>query len=155
MSTQAVSTATTGHLTAQDLDTARRALDRSRQAVLSSVEGIGEVQGQFKPSPECWSIAQILEHVVTVQDRILGPMWQQLMSAPPPPAGYEAQAVDAVIDANMMDRTRKFPAPQPLHPVGNVPLGDALERFKANHAVLERRLENTPDLRAHALRPCR
>jgi hypothetical protein len=141
----------TGQLTSQELEQGRRSLDRSRDAMLSAIDGLSEAQWHFKPSPECWSAAEILEHVVAALERVLGTAFVALVTAPPPPVGQDCQVVDALILKKITDRSDKFPAPAPVIPSGSWPLAAARERLLANDAKLRQSLESTPDLRQHAI----
>lgn len=148
MSSQA--TALAVGLTPQELERGHRAIDTALQGVVQSTQGLSEEQWNFKPSPECWSIAEILEHVVVVQDRILGPMWEQLMAAPAP-VGYDSAAIEALIVAGVPNRSAKFPAPDVLHPSGRWTPAESTQRFVANDTAMRKLLESTPDLRQHAV----
>jgi len=148
MSSQA--TALAIGLTSAELERGRRAIDTALQGIVQSTQGLSEAQWNFKPSPECWSIAQILEHVVVVQDRILGPMWEQLMAAPAP-VGYDSEAIEEIIAAGVPDRSAKFPAPEPMRPTGQWTPAVSMQRFVANDTAMRKLLESTPDLRHHAV----
>jgi hypothetical protein len=149
MSSQATGLAA-GHLTPQELELGRSCFERSRASLLQSAQGLSEAQLHFKPSPECWSIAEILEHVVVVQEMILGPLWARLLESPAP-AVYDAKAVEAILSTGIPDRSVKFPAPEQVHPSGRLTVAESLERFIANDGKLRERLESAPDLRLHAI----
>jgi hypothetical protein len=61
------------------------------------VQGLSGAQWAFKPAPDRWSIAEIVEHMIFVQERVLGPLRDQLAAAPAVPAGYDYRQVDVVV----------------------------------------------------------
>jgi len=73
-------------LESTDLDQARQYFDRSRGRVVEVTTGLSNEQWRFKPAPDRWSIAEILEHMVIVHERVLGRVREQLPQAPAPPA---------------------------------------------------------------------
>jgi hypothetical protein len=46
-------------------------LQESRERVVEAVRGLTETQWRFKPAPERWSIAEIVEHLALVEDLLL------------------------------------------------------------------------------------
>ena len=46
-------------------------LERTRDAFVTATDGLSEAQYQFKPDPDAWSIAEIVEHVAIAEGRIL------------------------------------------------------------------------------------
>ena len=69
-------------VTAQELDQARKFLEQTQNAVTGATKGLSEAQWRFKPAPDRWSIAENLDHIVIVQERVLGPILDQLANAP-------------------------------------------------------------------------
>src|SRR5437870_4758993 len=108
-------------LTPCELEQAQSYLQQTREGLVGATKGLSEAQWKFKPAPERWSIAEIVEHVVVVQDRVLGPVREQLASAPPAPAGYDYKRVDTVVINHFPNRLSKFQAPEFIHPSGLAP----------------------------------
>ncbi len=134
-----------------EVDQAREYLERSRNRVLTVTEGLSEAQLRFKPAPDRWSIAENLEHVVIVQERILGPVREQLHQAAPLPPGTDRRQIEAIVLERVPDRSMKAKAPAPIEPTGSWTLAETLERYTRNSSQLVEWLESTPDLREHAL----
>jgi len=148
--------ATTGHalaseqkLTAQELDQARKFLEQTRNAVLGATRGLSEPQWRFKPAPDRWSIAENLDHIVIVQERVLGPVLDQLADAPAPPADRECETVDAIVINQFSNRLAKFQAPEFVRPADEINPHELLNRLSANYARLAECLESRPGLRRH------
>jgi hypothetical protein len=138
-------------ITAEELDQARRFIGLTQNAVLGATKGLSEEQWRFKPAPDRWSIAEILEHIITVQERVLGPVLEQLGNGPAPPAGQDLKIVDSIVINQFPNRLTRFSAPQFVHPSGGIAPQILLERFEANCAGLARGLESTVGLREHVL----
>lgn len=134
-----------------DLEQAREYFARTRNRVLEVTKGLTDAQWKFKPAPDRWSSAQNLEHMVIVQERVLGPVREQLSQAPPPPAGSDSRKIDAIILEKIPDRSVKAKAPEFLEPSGEWSLGATLERLNRNYERLSDFVDSTPDLREHVL----
>jgi len=48
-----------------DLDQARQYFAVTRSRLEKATTGLTDAQARFKPAPDCWSIAEILEHLAT------------------------------------------------------------------------------------------
>jgi hypothetical protein len=135
-------------MSSSELDHARLYLQQTQNLVIGATKGLSVAQWNFKPAPDRWSIAEIVEHMVLAQELILGPVRERLAKAPAP-AGDNRQ-VDEVIISQMPDRTAKYQAPEPLQPTGRWKPAVSLERLLKNYEQLSEYLE-TPDLRQHAV----
>jgi hypothetical protein len=158
MSSTAISTAPTAEfpasrqaLTEQELKQARLFLDQTQNSVLGATRGLTRTQWDFKPAPDRWSIAENLHHLVTVQERILGPVLGQLPDAPAATKGRDCALIDAIVIHQFPTRLDKFHAPEVVHPKGQFDPQMALETLRANYVRLLDRLETTPGLRAHVM----
>jgi hypothetical protein len=137
-------------LSAPEIEQANTYLQEARNEVIGATKGLTPAQWKYKPAPDKWSIAEIVEHIVLAQELIDGPVWQQLASAPPAPADRDNRTVDSVVMNLLPDRSSKFQAPDPLKPTGRWTPAVALERFLKNDARM-RELLQSPDLRDHVV----
>jgi hypothetical protein len=137
-------------LTPKELEQARLFLRQTLNAVIGVTKGLTEAQWTFKPSPDRWSIAENLDHIVIVQERVLGPVLEQLANAPAPPDGRDHEVVDAIVMNHFPTRLSKFPAPESVRPADQIAPAELLQRLQWNYARLMDRLESTPGLRQHA-----
>jgi hypothetical protein len=138
-------------LSASEVDQARLCLRQAQDAIVGATKGVSDAQATFKPDAQTWSIAENVEHVVIVQERVLGPMWQQLATAPPCPEDRDCGAVDALIIDRFPNRLKRFSGPETVHPKGAFSLAEGVGRVVTNTARLTELLDSTPDLRQHAL----
>jgi hypothetical protein len=137
-------------LSTTDLDHARLYLQQTQDLVVGATKGLSKQQWSFKAAPDRWSIAEIVEHMVAAQEYILGPVRQQLSKAPAP-GERDTRRVDEIVIDQMPDRTAKFQAPEFLRPTGRCAPAECMERLVKHYFELKNYLENTPDLRAHAV----
>jgi hypothetical protein len=138
-------------LESTDLDRAREYFDRTFHSIMKVTNGLSEPQWRFKPAPDRWSITEILEHMVLAEERILGPIREQLAQAPPPEAGRDNRAIDAMVLERMPETSPKVNAPAVIQPAGGWTLDAALTRLISNYRRLVEFIKSTPDLREHVL----
>jgi hypothetical protein len=143
---------TVGHeVTPTELDRAVRYLDSTRDALVESVHGLSDAQLKFKPAPDRWSVAEVVEHLALLEDAVHG-IILNLDKAPAPPAGWDAKQVDALILSQVPDRTTKVKAPEAAVPTGRWTPEAALQHFMAARASNIALLRSTPDLRDHVVK---
>ena len=129
---------------------ARNYLNETRDALFASVKGLTPAQWNFKPAPDRWSIAQVVEHIAVTEEGIQG-IVAQIPRAPAPAADFNAPAVDAMILSKMPDRSTKAQAPPQLQPTGRWTPAAALEHFTAASDALSADLRDTAELRRHVI----
>ncbi|PWT99493.1 MAG: hypothetical protein C5B51_27090 [Terriglobia bacterium] len=142
-------------LSQSELDRARLYLEQTKVLIGGALRNLSQAQWNYKPSPDRWSIAEIVEHVIFVQEQVLGPIREKLESAPVTPVRPDCKQVDDVIIYQIPSRLAKFPSP--AQPSGGLGLAEALDRLPANYGRLAERLEKTPGLRERSIesRPLR
>jgi hypothetical protein len=143
-------------LFAQDVSAEDRAkglayLEKTRAGVVAAVSGLSDAQLNFKPAPERWSVAQVLEHIASAEDMLMGLVTSQAMTAPPRAPGEDVKAIDDLILTAIPDRSEKRSAPEPLIPTNRYgSSADALKHFGESRAKTAAFLKDTPGLRGHA-----
>ena len=136
---------------ATDIDTALDYFHRTHQHVIAVTTGLSDAQWRFKPAPDCWSIAEILEHMVLIEERVLGPIRTQLEQSPAPSADYDPAVVDRIVFEKLPDRSVKAKAPAGVNPSGEWTRADTLDRIARNYQRLAEFVQSTPGLRQHTL----
>jgi len=81
------SVASSQNLSAEQIAEASRYLQETRDALVDSVVGLSARQWEFKPSPDCWSISEIVEHVVIIEGRVHGRLGPSPGGCPGPTGG--------------------------------------------------------------------
>ena len=138
-------------VTQPEKDRAVQYLEKTKQGVLDATKGLSEAQWNFKPGPDRWSIAQVMEHIAAAEDYIRGMVVEKVMAAPAVPDRDLKKTDDAVI-AMIPDRSQKAQAPAPLVPTNRFGSPDgSLKHFLESRSTTETFLKTTPGLRDHAM----
>jgi len=117
-------------------------LDQTRGGLIDAVASLTENQANFKPAPDAWSVAGIVEHLAIVEDRVIARISQMLESVPSSSnSGIESN--DADLFGKVADRSQKVQAPAPIHPTGQ-PLASSLERLTVTRGVLDGLIQSVP-----------
>jgi hypothetical protein len=126
-------------------------LEATKNAVLDATTGLSEAQWNFKPAPECWSVAEIMEHIAVSEDHIRGGA-EQVTRTPARPVRdtAELKRIDDAVLTHTPDRTIKRQIPERLRPTNRFGSPTAAQQhFIESRATTENLLKNTADLRAH------
>jgi hypothetical protein len=144
-------------LTAQDLTKEERKqalnyLEKTRDDLKAATKGLSEAQWNFKPAPEHWSAAEIVEHIVSTEDLLMETIRDKVMKAPAPGDRGDVKSIDQFILENVPNRSQKVQAPEPLRPSNRFGSPkDSLKRFADSRAKTINFLKDTKDLRQHAI----
>jgi hypothetical protein len=134
-------------LTTSELELARLYLRQTRNYIVGATKGLSEAQWSFKPAPDCWSIAEVLEHVVAVQEFVMGPVRAELVPAPASAVHRDYQQVDGIVINKLPVRLNKFKGPEAVRPSGQWTPAESAVRLLRNYELLTEYIESTPDLR--------
>jgi len=124
-------------------------LERTAAKFEKSIDGLSEAQWNYKTAPERWSAAECAEHIATAEGFIRGLI--EPMMKEEPAAELLASARKDTIDQMVVDRSKKFQAPEPLRPTGKYKTpAEALAVFRAERAKTIEFVKNGGDFRLHA-----
>jgi hypothetical protein len=127
-------------------------LKQTRAGVLRATKGLSPAQWNFKPGPDRWSVAEVMEHIAAAEDYIFESVADKVMKAPAGPAGEDTSAVDSLVLKAIPDRTVKAQAPEPLRPTNRFGSPQAsLKHFLASRKKTIAFAKSEKDLRAHAI----
>ena len=118
----------TTKLTLEEREQASRYLAATRDHLAEALRGLTEAQWNFKPAPDRWSIAENMEHIAIVEERIqeiVGGMAQAPADAP----DRDAKKVDAFVLTVIPIRHPKYKAPERVSPLTGQAGSGMLERF--------------------------
>jgi uncharacterized damage-inducible protein DinB len=135
-------------LSAREISRATEYLNSTRDALLAAVTGLDASQWDFKPMPVQWSIAEILEHIAIVENRVHS-LIGRMKDAPPAEAGRNDAQIDEFVIAAVPQRSTKFEAPPQILPSHQWTPAETLERFTGSRAHTIHLLLNAPFLRGH------
>jgi DinB superfamily len=133
-------------------DHAVQYLESTKKGVLDATKGLSDAQWNFKPAPDRWSVAQVMEHLAAAEDMIRGLTQEQVMKTPAVPVrdAEETKKADDAVLAMVPDRSHKVQAPEPLQPTNRFGSPVAAQKhFVESRAVTEEYLKNATGLRAH------
>lgn len=95
-------------VTAAEKDRALQYLESTKKSVLDATEGLSEAQWNFKPAPDRWSVAQVMEHIAASEDFIRENLiMEKVMVSPPGPPGRDVTKTDEAVLAMVPDRIHK------------------------------------------------
>ena len=137
-----------------DKDHALQYLESTKKGVLDATKGLSDAQWKFKPGPDRWSVAEVMEHLAAAEDLLRVMTQEQVMKTPavPPRDPAELKKIDDSVVAMVPDRSHKVDAPEPLRPTNRFGSpAEAQEHFLESRATTEEYLKSTPDLRAHSV----
>lgn len=137
-----------------DKDRALQYLESTKKGVVEATKGLSDAQWNFKPGPDRWSVAEVMEHLAAAEDMLRGMTQEQVMKTPAIPArdAAEVKKIDDGIVAMVPDRSKKMEAPEPLRPTNRFGSpAEAEKHFLESRAATEEYLKAAPDLRAHAV----
>jgi hypothetical protein len=97
---------------------------------LALADGLTPEQWHFRQSPERWSIAEIFEHVILVERRVLAGIQKHLASGEPPADRPSNAAQDAELASRVRMRTQKIQAPEPVRPSGQWSADELTAEFR-------------------------
>lgn len=116
-------------------------IDDARRRLTARLEGLNEAQQNFRPAPDTWSIAEIIEHL-SITERQLVQLFQMMLK--------KIEAAGAGLGANRgmlhapvsieefveQSKREKYQAPENIRPTGGVPLADSLASLQESRAAL-------------------
>jgi hypothetical protein len=91
----------------------------SEARIFDLIHGLTEEQWFFHESPERWSIAEIVEHLILFEAFIVGAIAKALAGAAEPEKRAAAAAKDGLVLGVATERDTKFNAREAARPAGN------------------------------------
>jgi len=125
-------------------------LAESRERLLRMAKNLSREELHYRPAPGRWTVAECVEHIVTVEKRLLGAIQKTLETAPDSSKRSAMDGQDEALIAGLVARVTRFQAPEPVVPTGRWPDEQLLQEFEA--ARLQTRdfaAITTADLRRH------
>lgn len=151
MGTMAAS-ASAQEVTQADKDRALQYLESTKKNVLEATKGLSDAQWNFKPAPDRWSVAQVMEHIAAAEDYLLVATKEKLMTGPAGEPGRDAKKMDEAVLMMVPDRSHKAQAPEPLVPTNRFGSPEnSVRHFVESRATTEDFLKSTAGLRDHVM----
>jgi DinB family protein len=139
-------------VTQAEKDRALQYLETTKKNVLEATKGLSEAQWNFKPAPDRWSVAQVMEHIAAAEDFLLTLTKEKVLLAPAGEPGRDVKKADEGVLIMVPDRTNKVQAPEPLIPTNRFgsPEG-SVKHFAESRGTTENFLKTATGLRDHVL----
>lgn len=124
-----------------------RELERTEARLLAALEDVTPEQWTFKAAPDRWSIAECVEHI-TAAEPFIRDLIVKSLDKPAPKDGKK----DEIILTAIVDRSKKFKAPEPLIPTSKFKTKEeAIAAFQAERARTIALARSAADFRAHGM----
>lgn len=144
-----VSVAPAQDITPAEKEKALQYLNSTRDSLADAVKGLSDAQWKFKPAPDRWSVAEVVEHLAVLEGLFANQISVQIMKSPA--GNVDVTRVDAMILARVPDRSTKAHAPDVLVPTGRWTPQETLDRFLAARRQTVDFLTSSANLRGHAM----
>ena len=137
-------------VTQAEKDRALQYLESTKKNVLEATKGLSDEQWNFKPAPDRWSVAQVMEHIAAAEDFLRDFTKEKVMNGPAGEPGRDVKKTDEAVLTMVPDRTHKAQAPEALVPNNRFGSSDgSLKHFIESRSATEDFLKNTAGLRDH------
>jgi uncharacterized damage-inducible protein DinB len=125
-------------------------LAESRERLLLMAKNLSREELHYRPAPGRWTVAECVEHIVTVEKRLLGAIQKTLETAPDSSKRSAMDGQDEALIAGLVARVIRFQAPEPVLPTGRWPDEQLLQEFEAARVqTRDFAAITTADLRRH------
>jgi hypothetical protein len=150
--TGAAAAASAQEVSQAEKDRALQYLESTKKNVLEATKGLSEAQWNFKPAPDRWSVAQVMEHIAAAEDFLRETTKEKVMSGPAGDPGRDVKKADEAVLTMVPDRSHKAQAPEALVPSNRFGSPDgSVKHFLESRAVTEDFLKSTAGLRDHVM----
>ena len=110
-------------------------LDTERRALLAAVERVAAADRDRRPAPDTWSVAEILEHLATVERSVARLIATRGREPLPDDAEPPVPLDDARI-ARLRSRQRRIDVPDRMRPSGTLTAAAAMQALDASRSAL-------------------
>ena len=140
-------------VTQAERDRALQYLDSTKANLLEATKGLSDAQWNFKPAPDRWSVAQVMEHIAVSEDFIRDNLVKEkVMVSPQGEPDRDVKKIDEAVVMMIPDRTHKVQAQAPVLPRNRFGSPqESLKHFLESRAMTEKYLKTTAGLRDHVM----
>jgi len=137
-------------MTATERESLLKNLAESRERLLAIVQRLSREQLHFRPAPGRWTVAECVEHIAMVEERVLGLIQKVLGDGPAPAKRSAMEGRDGILVEEVAGRSRRVEAPEYLVPRGRWPDEQLWKEFEAARQRTREFASGTDaDLRKH------
>ena len=137
-------------MTSAERESLLKNLAESRERLLRVAQGLSREQLHYRPTPGRWTVSECVEHIATVERRVLGSIQKTLETGPDSSKRSAMEGKDDAMVAGVAGRVVRFQAPEFLVPTGRCPDDQLLKEFEgARRQTQEFAAGTRADLRRH------
>ena len=119
-----------------NLDEIFSALATTRRRIFEQVEALSDDEANARPTPDVWSVAEIIEHLCISEARMVA-LVNNLLGQEAAVAANAGSSASSISIQVMTERAaEKFTAPAFLEPTGNMPLAESVAKLRQSRATL-------------------
>lgn len=117
--------------TEKDRQTAIERLGATQNDFLKEIADLTPAQLAFRESPDRWSVAQVVEHVIVAENGLYQLITEKILKNSPPAGKDHYRARDRAVWMAVTNRAEKFKAPKSVEPGGRFQTrGDLISGFE-------------------------
>jgi hypothetical protein len=125
-------------------------LERTAARLEKAVSGVSAEQWNWKSAPDRWSVAEATDHIIAAESLLRGSIEPAMKTEASAEMLANARK-EEMIDKVVVDRSKKFQAPEPLKPTGKYATpAEALAAFRAERQKTIEFVKSGGDFRLHA-----
>ena len=124
-------------------------LDTNRAQLWLAVEAVAPPDRERRPSPDRWSVAEVLEHLAIVENRVttrLGDAFEAARAAGMTPDEETSSVVDPSFLKRAHDRSRRFKTGEHAEPHGGITASEAWTKLEDSRQAFLNLLERADGL---------
>jgi uncharacterized damage-inducible protein DinB len=115
-------------------------IDETREQLYRRVEALSDEEAVSRVNPDTWSVADIMEHLTIMEDRLVRMMKMMLAKAESAGAGSNGAPVEfkpfSLDEFEELARNEKYVAPEAVRPGGAERVADLLARMRSSREEL-------------------
>ncbi|MBI3819501.1 MAG: DinB family protein [Planctomycetes bacterium] len=147
---QPASAPSDGRIGAKQREKLLKHFAEAEKQTLDSIDGISEAQWKFKPAADKWSVGEVVEHIIIVEEKSAADVEKSLKEKPDADWKDKKIANTEMLETMLLNRDFKVKAPAEVAPEGKLALADAAKRYKTARAASLKIAESKDALlRAH------
>ena len=139
-----------GQLTEAERRELLQLLGSTGKEVIETAAMLDDAAWSYKPTPEKWSVGQVVEHLLVVEHGLVSQVKGAMEAAPDPEWAAKTLEKTAVLRTTLADRSQTFQAPEPVQPKGEMTRREIMQGFiEARHQTMTLVRETDVPLHAH------
>jgi len=138
-------------MTTDEREVVLKHLADSRERLVNMAQNLSPEQWHYRTGEGRWTVAECVEHITTVEGRVIGLIHKSLETGPD--ASKRSAMGDDALVADVAGRITRFQAPEILVPKGECPHDQLIKEFDAaRQRSREFAGSSEADLRSHFFR---